>query len=197
MEDASGWFGIMYRCTYGLFCMYRVTSYMYVCTTPTWECDHVFLGEPLRREEGRKVREPWCRGRDVVLGADEARRRRVPPSQRNRRRRPSQLQAINKELSFLFYCRVRSANWQAWRQIDLTATTESRAATVRMSAQDTVCLHMVSSRAGHEPSRAEPGFGSLWSGSARLGSLAHFRWLGSFFAMARLRPSRLVSQLAP
>jgi hypothetical protein len=60
----------------------------------TGECNHVFLGETLRGEEGGEVGEARRGRRDVVVGAAEARRPGVPPAKLDVPVRTSELQVF-------------------------------------------------------------------------------------------------------
>ena len=91
----------------------------------TREGDHVLLGESLRGEEWGQVGEARRRRRDVVVGAAEARRCRVPPPNLDVPARPAQLHiyvGLQVRFHFDFFkwgvttgLRWRRYPWRRWR----------------------------------------------------------------------------------
>jgi hypothetical protein len=118
----------------------------------TRERDHVFLGEPLRCEEGSEVGEARRGRRDVVVGAAEAGSGGVPPPNLHVPVRPAKLhthtQHARTYVTTLHSFQVRHLPLATYSVIQhcvlLTMTTLSLAAMATMSAHDTTPGHTFS-----------------------------------------------------
>lgn len=113
--------------------------------------DHVARAQPLLGEGLDEVAEVQGRRWEVVVRVVQARRRPVPPAELHVPRRPAELHACRGEGAISLSPPCMEMEWKKLVllglrvHVVLTATTESRAATARMSAQETVWLHASSS----------------------------------------------------